>query len=199
MLSRREVIAAAGLAAVSRTALCGVPYLRPGSARDPSFVYAVIYDDRFRESVGFGAQARRLGYCTRAVSGDITALWYDDLYHRWKKGPAAIAGLTTREVAMCLRLFAADAGLRCVLEAEHRFRPDQTVVEHRIRAPLDSSSFTVLEECGECWPELMAELIGTCPIAPARLESAVVSRATATTAEGSPRLVSWIFAPLTRA
>ena len=164
MLSRRELMTVAGLAAVPAPALWAVPGAGPRSVRDPGFVYAVIYDDRFIESVRFGAQARQLGYRTSAISGDVTALWYHDLYHRWKKGSAAIAGMTTPDAALCLRLFGADAGLRCVFEAQHRIRNDQAVVEHRVRAPADWSSLANLADSEERWPDLMSRLIETCPV-----------------------------------
>jgi hypothetical protein len=197
MLNRREFVTVAGLAAFPAPALWAIPGISAASASDPGLLYAVVYDDRFVASARFGAQAHRLGYGARAVSGDVTPLWYDDLYHRWKRGPAAIAGLTTPETAMCLKLFGADAGLRCVFEAEHRFRPAEPAVEHRVRAP-DGLGFAALAESGELWPELMLELLGKCPIAPARRESTVLSAVPVATPEDQPRLVSWLFAPLHR-
>lgn len=42
----------------------------------------------------------------------LAALWYHDLYFRWRRGPAAIAGMTGEDSLFCLDLLARDAGLR---------------------------------------------------------------------------------------
>jgi hypothetical protein len=95
------------------------PYGRPVDAAAAS-VYKFIYDERFPEAV---AVARGLGARTKvgihAIRGDVTWLWYHDLYHQW--GPAKaghdadqhlLAGITTPESLFCLEMLARDAGLR---------------------------------------------------------------------------------------
>jgi hypothetical protein len=77
-------------------------------------LYKVVFDERFPSSVAFGDEWASHGIQTHAINGDVTALWYHDLYFRWKKGPAAIAGMTTRESLFCLDLLARDAGLRLI-------------------------------------------------------------------------------------
>jgi hypothetical protein len=197
MLNRREFMTVA-LAALPAPAIWAVSDAAPGLATDPSVLYTVVYDDRFHESITFAGQARRLGYRTRAISGDTTDLWYNDLYHRWKKGPAPIAGLTTPEAAMCLKLFGADAGLRCVFETQHRFREGQSVVEHSIRASSECSSLTALQESGDRWPEHMLRLMRTCRIGPARQRCSAVSKLSRERTDGDARLVSWLLAPIQR-
>jgi hypothetical protein len=196
MLNRREFVTVT-LAVLPARALWAVSDTAPRFTADPGFVYTVVYDDRFHQSMSFAGRARRLGYRTSAISGDTTALWYNDLYHRWKKGPAPIAGLTTPEAAMCLKLFAADAGLRCVFETEHRFRQGQSIVEHSIRASTEPS-LTALKESGDRWPEHMLQLMRTCPIRSARQRFSAVSKLTAERTDGDARLVSWLFAPIQR-
>src|SRR5258708_7867012 len=66
-------------------------------------IYMVVYDHRMPDSAAFAQRSRSLGLRTEDLDrGDVTALWYSDLYHRWKKGPVAIAGLTTYEALFVL-------------------------------------------------------------------------------------------------
>ena len=48
----------------------------------------------------------------------MTRFWYDDLYHRWREGPAAIAGLTAHGPLFCFEQLARDLRMRVVLRAE---------------------------------------------------------------------------------
>ena len=201
MISRRDIIAAAGAVAAVAAPAAGrgqVPQAVRRTVGEGGLVYTVVYDDRYSEGIRFAGQANSLGYRTRAISGDVTSLWYDDLYHRWKKGPAAIAGLTTVDAAMCLGMFAADAGMRCVFEAEHRFEDGETEIGHRVRAPAGWSTIRALETCGEQWPELLPRLMGACPVAPAKSEAVHVAAAPARAALDRPTMVSWVFAPIRR-
>ncbi len=76
--------------------------------------YKIIYDSRFPVSVRFAGQARQSGIPLAAITGDITHLWYDDLYHHWKSGGRPIAGLIAAPSLFCLDLLARDQGLRVV-------------------------------------------------------------------------------------
>ncbi len=87
---------------------------------EPMPLYAVVYDTRFADSVEFGHRAGRLGFRTRAIEGDMTRFWYEDLYHRWRRGPAAIAGLTAHGPLFCFEQLARDQGMRVVFRGEHR-------------------------------------------------------------------------------
>ena len=49
----------------------------------------------------------------------MTRLWFDDIYHRWKESPVAIAGLTAQGQLFCFERLAWDQGLRVVFRAEH--------------------------------------------------------------------------------
>jgi hypothetical protein len=115
MLDRRDVLAG-GVAAVP-LALGLVPF--PARAAGRPLVRRVIYDTRFAASRLYGRRAQGQGAAVRPISGAVTALWYDDLYHLWKAGPAAIAGMTTAEAFFCLETLGMDAGLRRALHAEH--------------------------------------------------------------------------------
>jgi hypothetical protein len=80
------------------------------SGREP--LYKIIFDERFPVSVAFATrELGPSGTSIQGIRGDVTALWYRDLYYRWKNSSARIAGVTTRESLFCLEMLARDAGL----------------------------------------------------------------------------------------
>ena len=119
MTSRREFLKAglaasvllpvgaqADLAAVEGAAVAAVSF------------YKVLYDTRFPASVAFAQRAAARGFAVHAIAGDMTRFWYDDLYHRWLQGPAAIAGLTAHGALFCLERLAWDQRMRVVYRRE---------------------------------------------------------------------------------
>jgi hypothetical protein len=119
---RRQFLAL-GLAASG--ALLVVP--RAASAATPALatpagvtgLYKVLYDVRFPGSVAYARRASAQGHAVHAIEGDMTQFWYDDLYHRWRQGPAAIAGLTAYGALFCLERLAWDQRMRVVSRTEH--------------------------------------------------------------------------------
>jgi hypothetical protein len=120
MTSRREVLKA-GLAAST---------LLPLGARADSVAvdaalaqtvqfYKVLYDARFAAGVAFARRAAARGLAVHAMAGDMTRFWYDDLYHRWRQGPVAIAGLTAHGALFCLERLAWEHRMRVVYRVEH--------------------------------------------------------------------------------
>ena len=81
-------------------------------------IYKVIFDERFAASVAFANQARLDGLPVHGIRGDITALWFHDLDLRWKRGPAAIAGMTDANALFCLDLLARDKGMHVASREE---------------------------------------------------------------------------------
>ena len=73
----------------------------------------VIFDERFPASVAFAHELSQHGIPVHAITGDVTALWYHDLYHRWRDGDVHLAGMTTKDSLFCLETLARDAG-HCV-------------------------------------------------------------------------------------
>jgi hypothetical protein len=136
MTSRRQFLqmsaAAAGALPLSSQAL---NLTGPADAGpDPAYpFYKVIYDDRFAECRAFAREAGKYGANLHAHQGDVTDLWYNDLYHRWKEGPVAIAGFTLESHAFVLEILGRDAGLWQVYRGEHIAR-DSDLLEHRIKA-----------------------------------------------------------------
>jgi hypothetical protein len=94
----------------------------------PVPLYKVIFDERFPASVAFALDVNRRGIPMHGIRGDITALWYHDLYFQWKNRPAPIAGVTTNESLFCLEMLARDAGLRVT----HRRDLDEGLVSWSI-------------------------------------------------------------------
>ena len=132
MTSRREFLkvglAASALPVAARAAFAA----DPSAATVP--LYKVLYDTRFAASVAFARRAAARGLVVHAMAGDMTRFWYDDLYHRWQKGPAAIAGLTAHGALFCLERLAWDQRMRVVFRGEHSLAADSCVA-HRFDGP----------------------------------------------------------------
>ncbi len=104
MIDRREFMARGA-------ALGALPFTGPLPGSDdiawPSF-YRVVYDDRFELAKSFASRANEYGARLHAISGDITELWFGNLYRRWRTGPAFLAGMTLESSAVQLGYFARD-------------------------------------------------------------------------------------------
>ena len=109
--SRREFLQLA----LAGSALVPLGALDRASPRiaTPYAIYKVIFDERFPTSVSLARTLAPPGIPLQGISGDVTALWYHDLYFRWRTGPVQIAGVTTKESLFCLEILARDAG-QCV-------------------------------------------------------------------------------------
>ncbi|PWT83754.1 MAG: hypothetical protein C5B57_06275 [Blastocatellia bacterium] len=117
MTSRRDVlrIAVAGAVLLPLASAKESAPARRDSLDTPANLddaYKVIFDERFPASVAFALDVKRRGIPIHGIRGDITALWYHDLYFHWRNDPTPIAGITTTESLFCLELLARDAGLR---------------------------------------------------------------------------------------
>src|SRR2546425_12044448 len=109
MTNRREFLQI-GLAGAAIVPLAA--FGRPAYAPAASPLYKAIFDERFPASIAFALELNRRGIPIHGIRGDITALWYHDLYFQWRGGPVAIAGMTTNESLFCLEVLGRDAGLR---------------------------------------------------------------------------------------
>jgi hypothetical protein len=83
-------------------------------------IHKVIIDQRVAEASSFGREISGLGLAVHPTDGDITRLWTDDLYLRWRRAPVAIAGLTAHGPLFCLERLAWDFGMRVVMRADYR-------------------------------------------------------------------------------
>ena len=166
---------------------------QPPVARKLVPLYTVVYDERFPDSVVFAGEARRLGLRTSAIAGDVTELWYHDLFHRWQRSATAIAGMTTPDAFFCLDVFGNDVGLRRVVRVDHEVGAMQ--VAHRFHGPQAALERARLDQCGGDWSARMAHVVAGCPSTRDRIQATVISRLDAASADDSPVLVSWLLAP----
>ena len=119
MISRRKILQR-GVAAASLPLLAGWLPIQTASARalEHTDLYKVLVDTRFSAARAFGREAQWRGEAVHEFEGDITSVWYEDLHPRWKKSPAAIAGLTAHGALFCLERLSWDVGMRVVYRAE---------------------------------------------------------------------------------
>jgi hypothetical protein len=197
MTSRREFLqiglAASALPLAAQTA-------RAAGLADPSpapvTLYKIVYDARFPESVAFGRRAAQLGVRAHAIEGDMTQFWYDDLSHRWKQGPVAIAGLTAHGPLFCFEQLGRDQRMRVVFRAEHR--PTSAGVAHELSGPNALLDDARAAASRADWSAAMADVVTHCPSGRAEIGTALVSyrgvHAFPAALDGDA-LYSWVIAP----
>jgi len=94
--------------------------------RVPIALYRAIADDRFPLALAWAAHMREQEQSIAIIrNGDITPIWYNDLYQRWTRGPVAMAGLTAHGPLFCLERLAWDHGMR--VAARVPVSPDASV------------------------------------------------------------------------
>jgi hypothetical protein len=112
-----------GTSGLSTDGLLGDGLLADGLSRDNHFkLHIAIFDRRFAAGRRFAQSSETHGVATRAIAGDVTTLWYSELYPLWKQHPVAIAGLTTYGPLFCLERLAWDHGMRVLHHQEHDTR-----------------------------------------------------------------------------
>ncbi len=94
--------ALSGIAWVGREAHAG------NAARSPFDM--IVVDRRFAAARAFALEVAVNLELVRHIDGDITQLWYDDLFHRWSRDDVRIAGCTLETAAVQLGHFARDRG-----------------------------------------------------------------------------------------
>jgi hypothetical protein len=167
------------------------------AAVDAVPLYKVVYDTRFAAGVEFARRASARGLSVHAIDGDMTRFWYDDLYHRWRQGPAAIAGLTAYGALFCLEQLAWDQRMRVVFRAEHSVA-DAGCIAHRFEGPAVLLPAAVEATSGPDWAAAMADVVERCPRG--RPERATASAVTpVSTSRFAESLFSWVIAPVARA
>ncbi len=198
MTNRREILQMGVLA--SALPIAGSQFISAVNATSQGATayttpYKVIFDERFAQSVAFGAEARRRGARVHAIQGDITSLWYHELDAQWKAQPVAIAGLTTHGPAFCLEILARDHGMRVVYRAEHACVRNE--VSHACTGPQSAlDRLRALGSAGDHWPLQVASLITQFPAEHGSMASSTMVGVThpQATADEEP-LLSWVIAP----
>ena len=155
--------------------------------------YKVIVDERIPESLRFGQHMREMGSAVHAIRGDVTDLWFHDLFAQWTKEPVAIAGLTEHGPLFCLERLAWDHGMRVVYRAEHRL--DGDCVLHEVSGPEAVIGRAAdLGPAGVDWTTQAARLVSGCQ--DGRSPTAVTRAVTRVAPAGDREpLLSWVIAP----
>jgi len=91
--------------------------------------HLALFDRRFAAARKFAQTTQAQGISIRAITGDVTWVWFNELHPLWKRRPVAIAGLTTYAPLFCLERLAWDHGMRVIQRDPHDIRatnePDQ--------------------------------------------------------------------------
>jgi hypothetical protein len=165
--------------------------------------HAVVVDQRFAESVEFGRTLALLGAHTYAMRGDVTDVWYSQLYPLWKAGGVAIAGLTGSGVLFCLERLAWDHGLRVVHRGSHQLFGEDGI-QHAMLGAADPGALR-LQTAGRTtpWPTALATSISQmespCRAVPTGLALRPICATRRTDKSASSALFSWVIAPPARA
>jgi hypothetical protein len=157
-------------------------------------LYKVLYDTRFPASVAFARRASSRGLAVYAMGGDMTRFWYDDLYHRWQQGQAAIAGLTAHGALFCLERLAWDQRMRVIFRAEHAPAADGCVA-HKFDGPAGLVPRAAVAAESASWESAMADVVAECPSGGARRLRASVQGAGTVAPSLTEPLFTWVIAP----
>ena len=200
MTSRREFlqigIAASALPlATQAVRAAGLP---PPAAEEQARVvklYKVVYDTRIPASVAFARRVEARGVATYPIEGDMTRFWYEDLYHRWRSEPAAIAGLTAHGPLFCLERLAWDQGLRVVFRGEHT-PEDGGIIRHALSGPASMLRDAQRAATDTAWSERLAEIAMRVPRGRIEMGSGrAATRARIAMPEPADALYTWVIAP----
>lgn len=163
------------------------------TAPDAFAVSRFVFDERYVESVACASAAHAGGCIGRAISGDVTRFWTEDLWPLWQQARVPIAGLTDEPALFCLERLAWDYGMRVVFYTNHQRRANGTI-EHRWMTSREQQRF---EGGGDHWPaEMAAVLTGFRGGADSSCRPTFVMGATACSEQDPEPLVSWIIAPV---
>jgi len=161
-------------------------------------LYKVVFDERFSSSRAFAEEAERLGHSVHGIKGDMTDLWYHDLYARWKEGPAAIAGMTAHGPIFCLERLAWDQRMRVVFRIDHRYRGNGSI-EHALSGPSSMLRQAAVLSNEMNWSTEVASLVTRCPAVRFQTSQSNVIGPTEKHADDPEHLISWVIAPIHRA
>jgi hypothetical protein len=194
MSNRRHFLQTAAAATLIPFTTCvSLAATDAGATIRPRLIVAEI---RWAAAAAFAAEAGIRGIPVRAIDGDVTALWYNELDALWRARPVPIAGLTARPALFCLEQLAWDHGMRVVYHAEHRQRADNTCT-HLAHMPIRGLSTEELDAQAEQWSGHVASVL-------ARLDAtSAVARgpsAACTAAAGNETttVFSWMISPVVR-
>jgi hypothetical protein len=197
MLTRRRflqgAVAASGLAA-SSTAFANPFAAVTSFANGCLTIEGAVFEPVYGPSAAFAAGVRHRGLKTFGVTGDITPVWAE-LVAKWRRGPAAIAGLTSYMPLLLLEQSGRDHGLRVVFRAEHKVAADGAIM-HTLDGPEPMlRAFCKAAEQRINFGSCIASVISLCPEDTGQRAQASL-RTPATEGSGTDMpLYSWVIAP----
>jgi hypothetical protein len=165
--------------------------------------HTVVVDQRFAQSVEFGRSLALLGAHTNAMRGDVTDVWYSQLYPLWKSGGVAVAGLTGSGVLFCLERLAWDHGLRVVHRGSHQ--PfGENGIQHAMLGAADRGTMKAhAADRNTPWATALATSIGQiespCPAVQPGHALRPVCVTVRAAQDTNSALFSWVIAPPARA
>lgn len=171
---------------------------------DAEPLYKILFDERFSACTAFADAIKRRSLPAHAIRGDITEVWFGDLYYRWKQGPVAIAGMTAPGPIFCLEMLARDVGMRVAFRADHRYIAERRASDGRIEHELSGPESVLrqaseLEARGERWPGRVAEIVARFPAERDAASKASIAGSAARGEDDPEHLVTWVIAPVRRA
>lgn len=191
-IDRRSFLAL-GASAAALTLIGLVP--TPARAANRLDFRYVITDRRHPESLEFGQVLSVNGSVLLEVTDGLTKMWQEALVPLWREPGGAIAGLTSREVWICLAEQARSQARRSVLIGRHAFEPQSGAAAHVISAPRRAlSTAATIERQKHMWPRALAKLISHCPSDARVCDDEWRSSASLPSTVTSRSLVSWIIA-----
>lgn len=93
-----------------------------------------VYDDRYLPGAQMAQNMGQRSTRTHATSGDVAALWYDNLVPALVNGPRTIGGLTPLGGLFVMARLGHDAGLTLAMRGTHQLRDGHTI-SHALMAP----------------------------------------------------------------
>jgi hypothetical protein len=162
MTNRREFIQRGVALSAAAPLVLGPTLGLAADARPRMLPSLAVYDRRYAESLLFARAAEAHGIATHGIDGDVTALWYDDLYHRWGDGASPIVGLTGASSLFCLEHLAWKVERRVVLRIEHSQRSDGRVA-HEVSSAASLPGLVHRLDGQSAWPLWSAAAIRQLP------------------------------------
>ena len=191
MTNRREFIQQS--AALSAAPFVLGPAIGAAAPAERMSPVLVIFDHQYVESRLFASALAARGFQTHGINGDVTALWYDDLYHRWAAGPSPIVGLTGASSLFCLEHLAWKVERRVVFRAEHH-QVGTDRVEHLVTGP---EALALASRIEESWPSWSASAVRSLPATLRRgvkFDARAMGSAVAKSSAWEEPLVTWAIA-----
>jgi hypothetical protein len=157
MSSRREFLQR-GLTASALAAFPADSLRALAGTSQPYRPLTVVYHRGGWEAASFGVEAQRRGIPAYAVPPDAGALWMNQIEPRLKRGPGALAGVTTLASQFCLELLARDYGMGLVYRARHAMEGGP--IRHIITGPEELAGWKeLLDGAGPWhWPTVAAAM-----------------------------------------